>query len=132
MKTLDFFGSFSFSSSTASQLGRQLWLIQRAELPAKFASITYSSLSVNRNVWPLSASPLSPASTSAWVRRLPLYSMMRSPRSIGSRAKTPLPWIWDLRAAILRGMRRFLLCEAYCRPPAGLAAMFDRYDLDNA
>src|SRR6478752_33334 len=95
----------SDSSSTASQLGSQLWLIQRAVLPPWLASITYSSLSVNRKVWPLSASPVSPLSTSSWVRRCPLYSIRRSPFLMAAAANTPLPWICERRATILRGMR---------------------------
>ena len=72
MNTRDCFGSSSFSSRIASQFGAQLWLIQRASLPSRPPSITQSSFSVNRKVWPLSASPLSPASTSSWVRRRPV------------------------------------------------------------
>src|SRR5688500_16088461 len=106
MKTLSLRRSSpSSSSSTASQLGSQLWLIQRAELPSKLASITYSSLSVNRKVWPESTSPLSPASTSSCVRRRPLYSIRRSPFLIGATANMPLPWMLERRVAILRGMQ---------------------------
>src|SRR5690606_34952641 len=68
-------------------------------------------------------SALSSASTSSWRRRRPLYSTTRSPLAIGCRAKTPLPWMRDLRATILRGMRDTCVDSGHCRssgvkPPA--------------
>src|SRR5690348_13353941 len=87
----------STSSIYAWQLGVHEWLIQRALLPLTFASTMYSSFSVNRKVWPVSAPSSYRRSAWAWVMRRPLYWISTVRAGISVAAYTPLPWMGERR-----------------------------------
>ncbi len=85
-------------SISAYAFGAHEWLMSRDSLPSWPPSTQSSSSIEKRNVWCLlddSSSQSSPASSC--VIRLPRYSMILSSSSMSRVAKTPRPWIEDLR-----------------------------------
>ncbi len=86
------------SSSNVVQFGSQEWLIQRAALPPTPASMTRPSDSSKMNVWyGLSGSLSGRCDAMSQLVTSPRYSMMVLPLRILRLAKTPRPWIVELR-----------------------------------
>jgi hypothetical protein len=82
------------SSATVVQLGLHEWLMKRMPLPPTEASITTSSSTTKKNVWPDSReSARHRRSISARSMRRPRYSPTRAPGSNATAANTPRPWI---------------------------------------
>src|SRR5258708_28713431 len=88
-----------------SQFGSQEWLAKQASLPPRLPSMTVSSSTAKNSVWwsRRGSSSSAPESASALVMRTPVYSRTRVPLAMGSRAKTPRPWMRERRTITAAG-----------------------------